>query len=90
MISKCMMLITIQAWSYDIGSYDITQAITVYVRNSKMEKLERSGSVVESLTRYRWAAGSSLIGITALWSLSKTHLSQLSTGSTQEDPSLYN
>ena len=48
---------------------------------------ERSGSVVECLTRDRRAAGSSLTGVTALWSLSKTHLSQLSTGSTQEDPS---
>ena len=33
------------------------------------------GSVVESLTRDRRAAGSSLTGVTALWSLSKTHLS---------------
>ena len=31
-----------------------------------------------------------LTGVTALWSLSKTHLSQLSTGSTQEGPSLFN
>ena len=38
-------------------------------------KLERSGSVVECLTRDRRAAGSSLTGVTALWSLSKTHLS---------------
>ena len=51
---------------------------------------ERSGSVVECLTRDRGAAGSSLTGFTALWSLSKTHLCQLSTGSTQEDPSLFN
>ena len=36
---------------------------------------ERSGSVVECLTRDRGAAGSSLIGVTALWSFSKTHLS---------------
>ena len=35
---------------------------------------ERSGSVVECLTRDRRAAGSSLTGVTALWSLSKTHL----------------
>ena len=48
---------------------------------------ERSGSVVECLTRDRRAGGSSLTGVTALWSLSKTHLSWLSTGSTQEDPS---
>ena len=36
---------------------------------------ERSGSVVECLTRDRGAAGSSLTGVTALWSLGKTHLS---------------
>ena len=36
---------------------------------------ERSGSVVECLTRDRRVAGSSLTGATALWSLSKTHLS---------------
>ena len=48
---------------------------------------ERNGSVVECLTRDRRAAGSSLTGVIALWSLSKTHLSWLSTGSTKEDPS---
>ena len=36
---------------------------------------ECSGSVVECLTRDRGAAGSSLTGVSALWSLSKTHLS---------------
>ena len=36
---------------------------------------ERSGSVVECLTRDREAGGSSLTGVTALWSLSKAHLS---------------
>ena len=36
---------------------------------------ERSGSVVEFMTQDRRAAGSSLTGVTALWSLSKTHLS---------------
>ena len=36
---------------------------------------ERSGSVVECLTRDWRAAGSSLTGVPALWSLSKTHLS---------------
>ena len=51
---------------------------------------ERSGSVVECSTRDQGAAGLSLTGITTLWSLSKTHLSYLSTGSTQEDPSLFN
>ena len=36
---------------------------------------ERSGSVVERLTRDREAAGPSLTGVTALLSLSKIHLS---------------
>ena len=34
-----------------------------------------SGSVVECLTRDREAPGSSLTGVTTLWSLSKAHLS---------------
>ena len=46
--------------------------------------------MVDCLTGDRRAAGSSLTGVIALWSLSKTHLSKLRTGSTQEDPSLYN
>ena len=36
---------------------------------------ESSGSVVECLTRDPEAVGSSLTGVTALWSLSKTNLS---------------
>ena len=44
-------------------------------RNFQTKLRERSGSVVECLTRDRRAAGSSLTGVTALWSLSKTHLS---------------
>ena len=36
---------------------------------------ESSGSVVECLTRDQGATGSSLTGVTVLWSLSKTHLS---------------
>ena len=51
---------------------------------------EHSGSVVECLIQDQGAAGWSLTGITALWSLSKTHLSKFSTGSTQEDPSAFN
>ena len=42
---------------------------------SQTQILERSGLVVECLTRDRRAAGLSLTGITALWSLSTTHLS---------------
>ena len=51
---------------------------------------ERSGLVVEYSTRDWGATGSSLTSVTVLWSLSKTHLSQLRIGSTQEDPSLFN
>ena len=36
---------------------------------------ECSGSVVECLTQDRETVGSSLTGVTALWSLSKTYLS---------------
>ena len=46
--------------------------------------------MVECLTRDRGAAGSSLTGVTVMCSLSKTRLSELSTGSTQEDLSLFN
>ena len=42
-----------------------------HMRNNR----ERSGSVVECLTGDRRAAGSGLTSITALLSLSKTHLS---------------
>ena len=46
----------------------------IYIFFIKLSR-ERSGSVVECLTRDRRVAGSSLTGVTALWSLSKTHLS---------------
>ena len=38
-------------------------------------RVNPGSSVVECFTRDREAAGSSLTGVTALWSLSKTHLS---------------
>ena len=41
----------------------------------KQKIREPSGSVVDCLTPDRWATGSNLTGVTALWSLSKTHLS---------------
>ena len=50
--------------------------ILIGLENQKLDLYrERSGSVVECLTRDRRVAGSSLTGVTALWSLSKTHLS---------------
>ena len=45
--------------------------------NGKVIVRERSGSVVECLTRDPGAAGWSLTGVPALWSLSKIHLSLL-------------
>ena len=45
---------------------------------------ECSGSVVECLTQDQGVAGLSLTGVTVLLSFSKTHLSWLSTGSTQK------
>ena len=45
------------------------------LNSSVMLGEECSGSVVECLTGDRGAAGSSLTGVTELWSLSKTHLS---------------
>ena len=46
----------------------------MYAVSSKSDG-SAAGSVVECLTRDQEAAGSSLTGVTALWSLSKTHLS---------------
>ena len=67
-----------------LPSADSRMVVVSYKR-----KWERSGSVVECLTRDRGVAGSNLTDVTALWSLNKTHFSLLSTGSTQEDPSLF-
>ena len=47
----------------------------IFLVNAFFFSRVRSGSVIECLTRDRRAAGSSLTGVTALWSLSKTHLS---------------
>ena len=46
--------------------------------------------MVECLTRDRGATGSSLTGVNCVDSLSKTHLSLFSNGSTKEDPSQHN
>ena len=56
-----------------VGEFVLRQKLNIDEQYSRMR--ERSGSVVECLTRDRRAAGSSLTGVTALWSLSKTHLS---------------
>ena len=51
-----------------IGTHAHGSKVTLLLR-------ERSGSMVDCLTRDRRVPGSSLTGVTALWSLSKTHLS---------------
>ena len=70
------------------GSF--TQALLYLHIKAKYTERERSGSVVECLTEHQAAAGLSLTDVNALWSLSKTHIFKLSTGSTQEDLSLFN
>ena len=57
-----------------LGVKKIATVVSLVIIHLVRER-ERSGSVVECLTRDRRAAGSSLTGVTALWSLSKTHLS---------------
>ena len=61
--------------SYLVGLKAYFLFICLCISSSSILDGERSGSVVECLTRDRRAAGSSLTGVTALWSLSKTHLS---------------
>ena len=56
----------------NISNNIIIIQLNEYIR---IPKRERIGSVVECLTRDQRAAGSSLTSVTALWSLSKTHLS---------------
>ena len=61
--------------------YDLAKNIYCHIEFSANEynrgNGERSGSVVECLTRDRGAVGSSLTGVTALWSLSKPHYPSL-------------
>ena len=70
-------------------NYDISLSLWQWHLSFSTTVGEGSGSVVELLTRDRRAVGSSLTSITLLWSLSKTHLSLFSTGSTWEDLSLF-
>ena len=55
--------------------HETNKMTSVNSKDSDQPNGERSGSMVECLTRGRMAAGSILTGVTALWSLSKTHLS---------------
>ena len=63
-------------WS---GHEDCVSSVTSSLIGHVLKQLsdqarEHSGSVVECLSRDQGAAGSSLTRVTALWSLSKTHL----------------
>ena len=64
-VENCKYFLTYQFLTYIFGAQ----------KNRLIESGERSGSVVECLTRDQRAGGSSLTGVTGLWSLSKTHLS---------------
>ena len=59
---------------YCLKHSDVVFILLIIVKMPTIVR-EHSGSVVECLTRDRGAEGSSLTGVTALWSLSKTHLS---------------
>ena len=63
-----------RSWYQKYGLFLHHNAISTQYLSHDMRR-ECSGSVVECLTRERRAAVSSLTGVTALWSLSKTHLS---------------
>ena len=69
LLHQCGIFTQKHGYFTNFGGLWITQSLINW------SKRERSGSVVECLTRDRRAAGSSLTGVTALWSLSKTHLS---------------
>ena len=68
LVARSTQIISNVQYSVLVENLLVSPNIQTYFR-------ERSGSVVECLTRDREAAGSSLTGITALWSLSKTHFS---------------
>ena len=70
--SNCLNICIRQNKSDDIFNIKNICRIRVKIKENQWE---RSVSVVECLNRDRGAAGSSLTGVTALWSLSKTHLS---------------
>ena len=64
--------------SFFSGTFEIFVVSVLWyatVLESPSGKWEHSGSVVECLTRDRGVEGSSLTGVTALWSLCKTHFS---------------
>ena len=58
-----------------VSQFELCAILDFFLPYNHNLSRERSGSVVECLTRDRRAAGSSLTSVTALWSLSKTHLS---------------
>ena len=67
-------------FNYNVNFKDQTLYVFSQIKHIRQDfysvtRRERNGSVVECLTQDRGAAGSSLTSVTALWSLSKTHLS---------------
>ena len=71
-----MLSVYLSAQVCETGFPDFQQTVKgLSVAGLDVHIRERSGSVVECLTRDRRAPGFSLTGVTALWSVSKTHLS---------------
>ena len=70
---RCMSDCRSRGHEFDPGRSHIFVVIDHEIILLPSAEWECIGSVVECLTRDRGAAGSSLTGVTALWSLSKTH-----------------
>ena len=73
-----MIYLILHYWTWQVISlFNVPtwKLIYIIIHSGWSLAWKRSGSVVECLTGDRRVAGSSLTGVTALWSLSKTHLS---------------
>ena len=71
-----MMIFAIKGVILKTDSYPYSLSLSLCMLGKGVSNLgERSGLVVECLIRDRGAPGSCLTGVTAAWSLSKTHLS---------------
>ena len=76
-IGELQHLLTLLMVVFILNPYNGSTALSLQLscQFNPVISRERSGSVVECLTGDQRVAGSSLTGVTALWSLSKTHLS---------------
>ena len=76
--------------SFSKGEENLMEEVCIMLYRTRDR--ERSGSVVEYLTRDRRAADSSLTGVTALcpWAGHINPCLEVITGATQEDPTQHN